>query len=256
MNERIYHNDGAPLACPLISLFGASNELPEGKELEALFDRFLLRYDVHYLLRSTNFRAILTAPEPTPSVRIPLQDLRDAQIAVRAVTVTDATIDALIAIRDACKADGIEVSDRRWKKTLKTIQASAFLAGATATTPEDLLLLTDSLWREPKERAKVARLVGQLADPVSAKAAEILDAARDTAARVAGIRSSDRRDYIGQAAQALEDLQAQRSKLDELARSAGARAKQNLADATQEITQLHAELARSVTTGLGLGGAR
>ena len=250
VNERIYHNDGAPLACPLISLFGASNELPEGKELEALFDRF------QYLLRPTNFRAILTAPEPTPSVRIPLQDLRDAQIAVRAVTVTDATIDALIAIRDACKADGIEVSDRRWKKTLKTVQASAFLTGATATTPEDLLLLTDSLWREPKERAKVARLVGQLADPISAKAAEILDAARDTAARVAGIRSSDRRDYIGQAAQALEDLQAQRSKLDELARSAGARAKQNLADATQEITQLHAELARSVTSGLGLGGAR
>jgi MoxR-like ATPase len=256
VNERLYHNDGAPLACPLISLFGASNELPEGKELEALFDRFLLRYDVQYLLRPTNFRAILTAPEPTPSVRIPLQNLRDAQIAVRAVTVTDATIDALMAIRDACKADGIEVSDRRWKKTLKTVQASAFLTGATATTPEDLLLLTDSLWREPKERAKVARLVGQLADPVSAKAAEILDAARDTAARVAGIRSSDRRDYIGQAAQALEDLQAQRSKLDELARSAGARAKQNLADATQEISQLHAELARSVTSGLGLGGTR
>jgi MoxR-like ATPase len=256
VNEKIYHNDGAPLACPLITLFGASNELPEGKELEALFDRFLLRYDVQYLLRPSNFRAILTAPDPTPSVSLSLQVLRDAQMAVRAVTVTDPTIDALIAIRDACKAEGIQVSDRRWKKTLKAVQASAFLSGAVATTPEDLLFLTDSLWREPKERAKVARLVGQLADPISAKAAEILDAARDTAARVAGIRSSDRRDYIGQAAQALEDLQAQRSKLDELARSAGARAKQNLADATQEITQLHAELARSVTSGLGLGGPR
>ena len=28
---------------PLISLFGASNELPQEAELEALFDRFLLR---------------------------------------------------------------------------------------------------------------------------------------------------------------------------------------------------------------------
>ena len=27
-------------------MFGASNELPEGKELEALFDRFLLRCEV------------------------------------------------------------------------------------------------------------------------------------------------------------------------------------------------------------------
>ncbi|HTP29485.1 MAG TPA: AAA family ATPase, partial [Anaeromyxobacteraceae bacterium] len=42
MNERVFHNDGAPCTCPLITLFGASNELPDGKELEATFDRFLL----------------------------------------------------------------------------------------------------------------------------------------------------------------------------------------------------------------------
>jgi MoxR-like ATPase len=38
INERVFHNDGAPVRCPLVSLFAASNELPEGKELEALFD--------------------------------------------------------------------------------------------------------------------------------------------------------------------------------------------------------------------------
>jgi MoxR-like ATPase len=48
MNERLFHNDGAPTQMPLVALFGASNELPEGKELEALFDRFLLRFDVQY----------------------------------------------------------------------------------------------------------------------------------------------------------------------------------------------------------------
>ena len=51
VNERVFHNDGAPIKCPLVTMFGASNELPEGKELEALFDRFLLRFDVGYLLR-------------------------------------------------------------------------------------------------------------------------------------------------------------------------------------------------------------
>ena len=125
-----------------------------------------------------------------------------------------------------------------------------------ATTPEDLLILTDSLWREPRERPKVARLVGELADPVSAKAAEILDAARETAARVAGLRSSDRKAYISNAAQALDEFRAQQAKLTELTRSAGPRAKGTLADATQEIGQLHADLARSVTSGLGLGGLR
>ena len=34
VNERVFHNDGAgPVPVPLVSLFGASNELPEGKEL-------------------------------------------------------------------------------------------------------------------------------------------------------------------------------------------------------------------------------
>jgi MoxR-like ATPase len=136
------------------------------------------------------------------------------------------------------------------------VQANAYLAGESGTTPEDLLILTDSLWREPRERPKVARLVGELADPVSAKAAEILDAARETAARVAGLRSSDRKAYISNAAQALDEFQAQQAKLTELTRSAGPRAKGTLADATQEIGQLHADLARSVTSGLGLGGLR
>src|SRR5205085_7549867 len=39
VNERVFHNDGSPMRCPLVTMFGASNELPEGKELEALFDR-------------------------------------------------------------------------------------------------------------------------------------------------------------------------------------------------------------------------
>jgi MoxR-like ATPase len=160
--------------------------------------------------------------------------------------------DALISIRDACKADGIIVSDRRWKKSLKAVQASAYLAGQISTTPEDLLVLVDCLWREPKERTKVAHLVGQLADPVSAKAAEILDAARETAARVAALRSSDRKAYIAEAAQALDDFKAQQNKLTDVARGAGPRARQTIADAQQEITQLHSELARAVSAGLAL----
>ena len=50
----VFHNDGQLIACPLVTMFGASNELPERKELEALFDRFLLRYEVGYLIRPAN----------------------------------------------------------------------------------------------------------------------------------------------------------------------------------------------------------
>jgi len=255
VNERIFHNDGAPLPCPLISLFGASNELPEGKELEAIFDRFLLRFDVRYILRPANFRTMVLAKEPTLSASFPLDVLRTAQDEVRAIAITDPTVDALVSIRDACKAEGIEVSDRRWKRVFKLTQASAYLAGEKCTTPEDLLILSDSLWREPKERPKLARLVGQFADPVSAKASEVLDAARETAAKIAGLRSSglERKEFTSQAAEALQEFKAQRLKLEDLGKSAGPRAKANISEAVAEITQLHADLARSVSAALGIG---
>ena len=253
MNERLFHNSGAPTQCPLVSLFGASNELPDGTELDALFDRFLLRFEVGYLLRPSNLRAVLTAPAYTPSAALDLPTLQKLQSEVDALPVTEDTLDALLAIREQCKAEGLVASDRRWKKSLKLAKAAAYLAGATETTPEDFTLLVDSLWREPKERPKVARLVGALADPIGSKATEVLDAARETAAKVAGLTGTDRKDFLAQATQALQTLRAQQEKLKELSHSAGSRASHVIQDATTEVNQLHAELARAVSQGLGLG---
>lgn len=252
VNERIFHNDGAPLSCPLVTLFGASNELPEGRELEALFDRFLLRFDVGYLLQAASLRAILLAPDPTPSVAMTMSDLRQAQAEAAKVKISDATVDALLAIRDACRTEGIVASDRRWKKSLKLAQASACLAGEKQTTPEDLAILTNSLWREPKERPKIARLVGKLSDPAGTQAQEILDAARETAQNAAGLKGSDRKAYIGVAAQAIEQFAQQQQKLTELALMGGRRARAVVADAAAEINLMHDELARAVSAGLGL----
>jgi MoxR-like ATPase len=256
VNERIFHNDGQPVSCPLVTMFGASNELPEGKDLEALFDRFLLRFEVGYLLRPANLRLVLAAPEPTATPMMSMADLQKAQAEAATVHITDETVDALIQIRDACKAEGIVASDRRWKKSLKLAQATAYMAGEKMTSPEDLSVLVDSLWREPKDRPKVARLVGKLADPVGAQAAEILDAARETANKVQVLKAGDRKAYIAQAAQALEQFQAQQGKLSRLAKGAGRRASGVITDATEEIVAMHAELARTVSAGLGLRSAR
>ena len=256
VNERVFHNDGVPVTCPLVTLFGASNELPESKDLEALFDRFLLRYDVGYLLRPANLKTVLLAPDPVAPTAMKMTDLRKMQADAMKVIVTDETVEALVAIRDACRGDGIVASDRRWKKSLKLAQASAYMAGEKKTAPEDLSILTDSLWREPKDRAKVARLVGKLADPVGAQAVEVLDAARETAAKVGVLKAGDRKAYITQAAQALEQFHAQQRKVSDLAKSAGRRAKAVIDEATTEIAELHADLARTVSAGLGLRSAR
>jgi MoxR-like ATPase len=255
-NERVFHNDGVAVPCPLVTMFGASNELPDGKDLEALFDRFALRFHVPYLLRETNMKAILRAPDPVSSVTLDMPALEQAQWAVAKVKITDATVDALISIREACRVEGIVASDRRWKKSLKLAQASAYLAGEKQTGPEDLVILADSLWREPKDRPKVARIVGKLSDPVAAQAIEVLDAARETAQKVAGLQAGDRKAYISQAAQAIDAFGQQQRRLADLAKSAGKRAKAAISDATADIAVMHGELARAVSAGLGLGATR
>lgn len=253
VNERVFHNDGAATRCPLVSMFGASNELPEGKELEALFDRFLLRFDVQYLLAASNVRAVLASGEPSIATHLTMDDLRLAQASAAAVQVTDETIDALLAIRDALRADGLVSSDRRWKKSLGLVRASAWLAGEKTTSPEDLGILVDSLWRDPRDRAKVGRIVGALSDPASMQAVEILDSAREIATKVAGMKSSDRKSYVGQCAQAVDQFDHQQTKLTDLAKAAGRRAKATISDAIAEIQGLRAEMTRAVSAGLGIG---
>src|SRR5499433_2042197 len=48
-NERVFNNGAQEAPVPLISMFGASNEMPQGNDLEALWDRFLLRLRVGYM---------------------------------------------------------------------------------------------------------------------------------------------------------------------------------------------------------------
>ncbi len=53
MNERRFHNGRESSTVPLLTLFGATNELPEDDELAALYDRFLVRFVVGYVQRTS-----------------------------------------------------------------------------------------------------------------------------------------------------------------------------------------------------------
>src|SRR5829696_2741179 len=60
LNERVYRRGAEVHDLPLLSLFSASNHLPEDEALRALFDRFLLRCHVDHLRREDMPR-LLTA---------------------------------------------------------------------------------------------------------------------------------------------------------------------------------------------------
>ena len=59
INERVFHNGRERVAVPLITMFGASNELPDEDELTALFDRFMLRFMVDYIGEDFRFLKML-----------------------------------------------------------------------------------------------------------------------------------------------------------------------------------------------------
>jgi len=176
INERIFYNDSTPVECPLISLFGASNELPQGEELGALYDRFLLRFHVDYIGEDGLFRQMLTVKKPIPA-DLTLDDLLDAQEQVNKVQVPDVVIDLIVKVRGELRRQGIVASDRRWHDSLQVLKAYAWLAGEDEVTDEDLVNLQHVLWDEPSQKKDVLKVILTIVNPHETRAIELQDMA-------------------------------------------------------------------------------
>jgi len=182
MNERKYHNGLAPIKMPLMSLFGASNELPQDESLVALRDRFLITVYVEPISERDNFKLMMRAGDFQP-INSGI-DIVHEQKQVTLVNLTPETDEAFADLWAACKANGRHVSDRRFRKSQKLVQAYAHLEGRTITIPDDLTIMEHVLWNEPSERTEVARLVQTVINPNAAKAVKCVDDARDLRKRI------------------------------------------------------------------------
>src|SRR5213594_25783 len=87
MNERRFHNGREVVEVPLLTLFAASNELPEDDELLAVHDRFLLRFVVDYVSEDFRFLKLLQARPATSRTTLSLADLRAARAEAEALSV-------------------------------------------------------------------------------------------------------------------------------------------------------------------------
>jgi MoxR-like ATPase len=191
LNERLYHpeNGGTPVRCPLVSAITASNELPSGEELGAVYDRLLVRLEVGYLQDPSSFAALVKSAVvvPAPAARTTV-DLADLQVAVQtgvpAIAVPGGIVDAVCTLRAALRRRELVASDRRWKQAVRLLQASAWLAGRPAVDDSDLEILTAVLWDSPAERPAVEREVLQLVNPDARKALDLLDAVAELEAQL------------------------------------------------------------------------
>src|SRR6201998_506521 len=87
VNERLFHNGRERLTVPLITLFGASNELPDEDELTALYDRFMLRFTVDYVVEEFRFLKMLEGTRSTARTTLSFGDLDELRAQTRVVEV-------------------------------------------------------------------------------------------------------------------------------------------------------------------------
>jgi MoxR-like ATPase len=141
LNERVYRRGAEVHRLPLLSLFSASNHLPEDEALRALFDRFLLRCHVDNLKREAMPRLLAAGWElehaaPLAS-SISAADLRALSGRIREIdlaAVSQRYAEIVFRIRDL----GVALSDRRAIKVMKLVAASAVLCGRSVAHECDL----------------------------------------------------------------------------------------------------------------------
>jgi len=183
-NERLFYNNGGIVQSPLMSLIGASNEwIEEGEGLEALFDRFILRYEIEGIADGSNFLAMLKGSMPPNRPTITLQELEQLQYQTEMlVNIPDDVLVGLRDIRDTLKQEGIRPSDRRFRQSLSLLKASATMDNRNDVNRKDLSILVHSLWVTPErnERDIVRQVVEDLAlDPNDKELADIKNAFND-----------------------------------------------------------------------------
>jgi MoxR-like ATPase len=181
VNEKTFKNGSDVERVPMRLLVSASNELPdEDSGLEALYDRMLVRIFVNRIQNKQNFKSMLTVGTPQEAqipegLAITDEEYHLWQSELEKLELSDEVFEKLYELKEMLEQSATEgmgvdvsdtdmyVSDRRWKKAVKLLKASAYFNGRDSVNPLDLLLLQDCLWNSPDSREVVQRVVKEFA---------------------------------------------------------------------------------------------
>ena len=183
INERTFHNGRERIPTPLITMLGASNELPDEEELSALYDRFMFRFITGYITEDFHFLKMLDGAAAETRTTLSFTELNALAGAVATVKVPGAILNEIAELRRILGREHIVVSDRRWKNSLDVLRAHAIIFGRSVVIEDDLMFLEHVLWKDPEERPKVTELLRRLVRGYEEEARELL------------IQSQELRDY-------------------------------------------------------------
>ncbi|MFH1287503.1 MAG: MoxR family ATPase [bacterium] len=155
-------NPGEEISSPLVTLIGASNELPgkDQEELMGLNDRFLLRYLVDYLSvddnENSSFVSMISNETLSPQTTITIDELRNFQEEVVNVKIPQIVYKIINNIRSDLKTSyNIQPSDRRYKESIKAVKAYAYLnRHFNEVELDDLSILENIYWQTKNQLEK------------------------------------------------------------------------------------------------------
>lgn len=164
LNEREFDNGAQRVRTPLISVIGATNQVPEDEVVAAFYDRFLLRYAVEPVSRES-FTELLALPEETTIDVAEELCLTDADLAaitrrIDQVALPPAVVELLAALRDFLAEENIYVSDRRWRKIIRLLKTSALTNGRDAVSIWDLWLVQFCATQTVEQRPRIEEWYG------------------------------------------------------------------------------------------------
>jgi MoxR-like ATPase len=158
LNERVFDNGRERLHTPLVSVVGASNEIPSDEALQAFYDRFLLRVPVAPV-SDAGFAALLHLRDETTAVAEPITAAQRAAVlsAAEAVVFSPSASQALVTLRHWLAAQDLAApSDRRWRQLARLLRIAAAAEGRQEVDELDLWLTPYVVTAAPQHVGRVA----------------------------------------------------------------------------------------------------
>lgn len=176
--EYRFKQGGSYIQIPLWSFLGTSNELPADETLDAIYDRFLLRFEVKPLAERVNRLRMLTAraagTEPAvPDPLIGKDEIEAAQGFVRNVHVPESVLALIDDVGLKLTERNIDPSNRRLANAIPLVQAEAWLDGRQEAHTSDVQALVHVGWKFPEQIPEVETVVLGMTNPRYAKAIEL-----------------------------------------------------------------------------------
>lgn len=175
LNEKIYRNGEEDMKVDIRGIITASNELPpRSANLAPIWDRFLVRLELGKISQYQNFVKMVVDTQDVyedniddatklSEAELDRWDVQIDEVEVPAEVLN--TLQLLLYKIEQYNAqpnnapNPIQIYDRRWKKAVRLLRASAFLHGRDRVNLMDCFLLEHCLWNGPEQREVIREMI-------------------------------------------------------------------------------------------------